>query len=132
MSQDDSKQSINNYNHIPIENNYYNIRNKLDLNIDEINSKENLILKNIISNTSTQNNILKKNYTDNNIQKNSLSSINSSDVKICENNTNSFFLLLYKELISFIEETSIDYNFFQNECNKIKNILNDKNNNLIY
>ena len=133
MSQDDSKQSINNYNHIPIENNYYkNIRNNLDLNIDEINSKENLILNNIISNTSTQNNILKKNYTDNNIQKNSISSINSSDVKICENNINSFFLLLYKELMSFIEETSIDYNFFQNECNKIKNILNDKNNNLIY
>ena len=95
MSQDDSKQSINNYNHIPIENNYYkNIRNNLDLNIDEINSKENLILNNIISNTSTQNNILKKNYTDNNIQKNSLSSINSSDVKICENNTNSFFYSL--------------------------------------
>ena len=133
MSQDDSKHSINNYNHIPNENNYYkNIRNNLDLNIDEINSKENLILNNIISNTSTQNNILKKNYTDNNIQKNSLSSINSSDVKICENNINSFFLLLYKELMSFIEETSIDYNFFQNECNKIKNILNDKNNNLIY
>ena len=130
MSQDNSKQSIDNNSQIPIERNYINnIINNLDLDIDE---KENIILNNIISNTSTQNNILNKNYTDNNLQKNSLSSINSNDVNKKEKNINSIFLLLYKELISFIEETNINYNYFANEYNKIKNILTDQSNNSIY
>ena len=130
MSQDNSKQSIDNNSQMPIERNYINnIINNLDLDIDE---KENIILNNIISNTSTQNNILNKNYTDKNLQKNTLSSINSNDVNKKEKNINSIFLLLYKELISFIEETNINYNYFANEYNKIKNILSDKSNNYIY
>ena len=130
MSQNNSKQSIDNNSQMPIERNYINnIINNLDLDIDE---KENIILNNIISNTSTQNNILNKNYTDNSLQKNTLSSINSNDVNKKEKNINSIFLLLYKELISFIEETNINYSYFVNEYNKIKNILSDKSNNSIY
>ena len=134
MSQEDSNLSIKNKSQIPIQNKYFNnIIKNFGLSDSEKNSKENIILNNIISNTSTtKNNISNKNYTDNNQQKNTLSSINSSDLKNQEINSNSFLLLLYKELISLIEETNIYNNFFQNEYNKIKNILNTKNNNSIY
>ena len=134
MSQEDSNLSIKNKSQIPIQNKYFNnIIKNFGLSDSEKNSKENIILNNIISNTSTsKNNISNKNYTDNNQQKNTLSSINSSDLKNQETNSNSFLLLLYKELISLIEETNIYNNYFQNEYNKIKNILNTKNNNSIY
>ena len=134
MSQEDSNLSIKNKSQIPIQNKYFNnIIKNFGLSDSEKNSKENIILNNIISNTSTtKNNISNKNYTDNNQQKNTLSSINSSDLKNQEINSNSFLLLLYKELISLMEETNIYNNFFQNEYNKIKNILNTKNNNSIY
>ena len=139
MSQEDSNHSIKNISQIPIQNKYFNnIIKNFDLNNNnDTNSKENIIINNFISNNSTSNNnISNKNYTDNNQQKNSLSSINSSDLKNKETspntNPNSFFLLLYKELISLIEETNIHYNYFQNEYNKIKNIINSQNNNSIY
>ena len=138
MSQEDSNQSIKNISQIPIQNKYFNnIIKNFDLNNNEANSKENIILNNIISNESNSNiNISNKNYTDNNQQKNTLSSNNSYDLKMKESNQNTnpntFFLLLYKELISLIEETNIHFNYFQNEYSKIKNILNSKDNNSIY
>ena len=124
MSQDDSKQSIDNHSQMPIDNKYFNnIINNLGLNINENNSNGKIILNNIISNASNSN----KNFTDNNQQKNTLSSNNSNDFKSTENNPNSYFLLLYKEIISLIEETNTNFNYYLNEYNKIKNILNDNN-----
>ena len=103
-------------------NSFYRIIKNENYDNNEDNSNENIILNNIISNASISNN-----DTENNLHNNTLN--NSIDFKNIHKNSDSFILLLYKELITVLDSSKI--NNFESEYNKIKNVLKEDNSNSV-
>ena len=129
MSEGGYNQIIKKDIQISTQNNGYNyILNHLNLNFNDINSKDNYLYHNIISKTLDSN----KNSNNINIENKDINNsfcLNNCDyIQNIDNNINSLILVLYKELLLIIKDDNINKDDFKKEYYKIKNILNNNKN----